>query len=67
MTIIIMIIIMIIIIIIMIIIYMYIQKKLKDRRVGEREKKNNIDIYLRHKGIQWKSQDCLIQRKCFQS
>ena len=51
------------IMIIIIIIYIYI-KKLKKRK--EREEKK-LDIYLRHKEIQWKTQDCLIQRKCFQS
>ena len=53
-------------------IYIYI-KTLKDRKEGERERdrererKKTIDIYLKHKGIQWKTKDCLIQRKCFQS
>ena len=61
-----------IITIILIIIIEYIYKKnLKDRKEGEgeteTERKKTIDIYLRHKGIQWKTQDCLIQRKCFQS
>ena len=41
------------------------KKKLKERR--ERERDKTIDKYLRHKGIQSKTQDGLIQRKCFQS
>ena len=44
-------------------IYIYI--KIIEREKREREK--IIDIYLRHKGIQWKTEDCLIQRKCFQN
>ena len=45
-------------------IYIYNIEKLKERK--ERGKKI-IEIYLRHKAIQWKTQDCLIQRKYFQS
>ena len=53
-------------IIIYIYIYIYIYEDWKREEKREREKKI-IDIYLRHKGIQWKNQDYLIQRKCFQS
>ena len=45
-------------------IYLY-KQKLKERR--ERERKKIIDTYLRHKEIHWRTQDCLIQIKCFQS
>ena len=30
------------------------------QKMKERKEKETINIYLRHKGIQWKAQDCLI-------
>ena len=46
-----------------IIIYIYIYKEIE----REEERDKTIDKYLRHKGIQSKTQDGLIQRECFQS
>ena len=56
------IIIIIIIVIIIIIIIKYIYKKNWKREKRERQKKT-VDIYLRHKGIQWNTQESASSKK----
>ena len=38
---------------------------MKERKEREREK--SININFKHKGIQWKTQDWIIQRMCLQN
>ena len=43
------------------------KNKQKIKKKKWKKEKKTIKIFIRHKGVLWKTQDCLIQRMCFQN